>query len=189
MTFPDEEGRLTDQRTNRGNNRAYAVFITGVPSSGKTSVARVLCEMNDSMTRVDGDEVIRETSRSLVGGRTKLNPAEAVEIAARALSVLIDQVEGQMMNGSVVTDAPFTKKQIAAIRERLGGRAVCVVLRVSGGERTRREKARHDRSPLPPTRISEALLGADDEYDLVIDTTGQAVHTCAEAIAAHLEGR
>lgn len=167
--------------------QTHAVFITGNPSSGKTSIAEALCDLEYSMRRVNGDAVIRKTARSLVGARRSPSTSEALEIARRSFDAVLKVVESLLAANSVVTDAPFTRSQLEQARDRFGQRVLCVVLRVSNDETSEREATRQDRAPISKQPAGR-VLGEDDFYDLVIDTTEASPESAAQQIADLIYG-
>lgn len=67
-------------------NRAYAIILSGTPSSGKRSTAEALHSLDDSILRIVGDDVISSTAKRLIGERKVVSKAEATKIAGAPLT-------------------------------------------------------------------------------------------------------
>lgn len=148
------------------------IVITGVPSSGKTAVARELVSLDESFVVVASDDEIRVLSRVF-------NPFHQ---ARQILRRVLDKVEELNEAADVVIEGSLPGSYVVEARERFGEGAFFVQLRLSETERQRRERSRRDRSPVAWNEAMTALGGGDDLYDLVIDTTDVSPEDCARSI-------
>lgn len=135
----------------------HAIFITGVPSSGKSTLSRALVERSPSFLYLSGDATIRE-----------LHPG-GVPHALALLEGLLARVEALMAKRNVVVDMsmPYTYTQKA--RTGSETRALCRTSR----QRTHpvaRDETRSDRGPVSWNPDLTRLLGPRSFYDLTIDT-------------------
>jgi chloramphenicol 3-O-phosphotransferase len=139
---------------------ASIVFITGIPSSGKSTVAKGLLALDPSFELVETDVEIRKAG---LGASTLLN-------ARRIFRRVLDKIEALSKDATVVVDGSLPASYAEEARERFGDKALFVTLRVSESERRRRERTRRDRSPVQWNEGMTALGGGPELYDLVIDS-------------------
>ncbi len=151
------------------------LFIEGVPSSGKTSIARELAKRVDELEIIHGDDLIKKWGR-----RREFSPAFARAMFDRLLEV----VDVASSDKDVIVDAAIPAGYLTEARERFPD-AVFVSLRVSERERRLREqKRRRNLTWNPEIAASQADEGS---FDLVVDATESSPAECAETILAYLD--
>lgn len=152
------------------------IFLEGVPSSGKTSVARELEKRVSELEVVDGDAEIRRW------GRRKARPLSPQQMFEK----LLDVVEKARRKGDVVIDVPLPGSYVAKARQRFPD-AFFVSLRITEEERVAREKIRKRKKPLVWNEAIANAQGSEDLFDLVIDASHRTPAECAVAILDHFE--
>jgi shikimate kinase len=115
------------------------VFVTGVPSSGKSAVTRELLALDASFRAVETDVEIRKAASDLD------TPVNARAIFQRVL----DQVAELARSANVVVDGSLPASYVTEARDRFGEQAVFVTLQIAEVERRTREQTRDDRKPIP----------------------------------------
>lgn len=100
---------------------SFIIFVTGIPSSGKTTVSAKLVELDDSFGVVDADAAIWTMSR----GRLSLGDARSI------FRRVLDRIEGLSRSSNVVVDASLPASYVAEARERFGDQAFFVSLRIT----------------------------------------------------------
>ena len=148
------------------------VFVTGVPSSGKSAVTRELLALDASFRAVETDVEIRKAASDL---DTPLN--------ARAIFLrVLDQVAELARSANVVVDGSLPASYVTEARDRFGEQAVFVTLQIAEVERRTREQTRDDRKTIQWNEGLTALGGSPDLYDLVIDGLTKTPAECAAEI-------
>lgn len=147
------------------------IFLEGVPSSGKTSVARELAKRVSELRVVDGDAEIRRL------GKRKARPLSPSQMFEK----LLDLVEKARQTEDVVVDIPLPGSYVSKARERFPD-ALFVSLRITENERVAREKVRKRKRPLVWNQEIANAQGSEDLFDLVIDATVNTPMECAQAI-------
>lgn len=143
------------------HSSGYVVFVTGVPSSGKSIVSKEIRARSSSIKMLSGDELIRSNFR----------PEERIVRATEALALLLDETERLLEASNLVVEISLPASHVRTARARFGGRSMFVILRVSEDERRRRERKRSDRVPISWwTPAMTELGGPDGLYDLVVDS-------------------
>ena len=161
-----------------GRDRGHAIFVTGPPSAGKTIVTKEVTKELSAFASISGDEVIRNL----------LPPEERISRRKEAFAAILDRVEAELAVRNIVVDASLPESHVEQVRARFGSESLFVLLRVDEEEWRRREHARRDRKPIDwnaqllATVFSAA--GADESYDLVIDTTETSPEAAAMLIKA-----
>lgn len=151
------------------------LFIEGVPSSGKTSIAREVKKRVEELEVVHGDDLIKKWGR-----RREFSPAFARAMFDR----LLDVVETASADNDVIVDAALPEGYLADARRRFPT-AVFVSLRVTETERRSREQKRSRNLTWNP---EIAASQADEEFfDLIVDTTERSPVECAETILTYLD--
>jgi chloramphenicol 3-O-phosphotransferase len=148
----------------------HAIFLNGVPASGKTSVAKKLeRRTGGAFTILSGDDVIRDV------------PYERRRAMWRELFArILDRLEERLRAENVVMDGAWTGQQVQQARRRFPD-GLYVILRLEERERKRRQAKR---PPLghPWNPANHDLPGPNDLYDLVLDSTRMDVSTCTNAV-------
>jgi chloramphenicol 3-O-phosphotransferase len=147
------------------------LFITGVPSSGKTSLAIELHARLDGYDLVVGDEVVRSLAR-----------AWSTTNAISLRDGLLNALDERLSSTDLIVDQALPATYVRHARSRFGSSARFVLLRLCERERERREDHRIDREARPWSSAMTALTGANDLYDLVLDTGGLSTGQCASAV-------
>lgn len=148
----------------------YAIFITGVPSSGKTTLTLELAGRTSNFVGLSGDQAIREMH------------AETRDTAHGLFVRLLDSVEAQMKLANLIVDMSLPARYVTEAKNRLGRAGLFVALRLSEGDRLTRDAARTDRSAVSWSSTLTDLLGPDELYDLVINTSETTPSECADAV-------
>lgn len=149
-----------------------ALFLTGVPSAGKSTLAQTLAERARALSVVSGDDVIR---------RVNPNPSDARSVYD-AFQKLLDEVEATMGLGNVVVDASLPASYIEDARRRFAGRALFVALRLAESDRRARELMRARNVPLEWNEYMTRLLGPSGLYDLNLNTSRRSPTQCADEV-------
>jgi chloramphenicol 3-O-phosphotransferase len=155
---------------------ADILFVTGIPSSGKSTVVQALLTLEPSFELVETDVEIRKAG---LGVNTLLN-------ARRIFRRVLDKIETLSEDATVVVDGSLPAAYVEEARERFGDKAVFVTLRVTESERRRRERTRRDRSPVQWNERMTALGGGPELYDMVIDSVATSPADAAKEILAAL---
>jgi chloramphenicol 3-O-phosphotransferase len=145
------------------------VFITGIPSSGKSAVTKELVALANFVEVVETDVEIR---RMDLGANTLFN-------ARNIFRGVLDKIDDLSDSGNVIVDGSPPASYVAEARERFGGRALFVSLRVTDVRRRAREGCRRDRSPIQWNEGMTALQGDPELYDVVIETSNRSARECA----------
>ncbi|MDP9069298.1 MAG: hypothetical protein M3N53_13270 [Actinomycetota bacterium] len=151
---------------------ATVVFVTGIPSSGKSAVAKALLQLDPALELVETDVEIRKEG---LGASTLFN-------ARRIFRRVLDKIETLSQDASVVVDGSLPATYVKEAKERFGDKALFVTLRVTESERRRRERSRRDRSPIQWNERMTSLGGGRELYDLVIDSTATSPDDAARQI-------
>jgi chloramphenicol 3-O-phosphotransferase len=162
--------------TSRETETGEIIFLEGVPSSGKTSVARELAKRVSELRIVDGDAEIRRL------GKRRARPLGPLQMFERLLEV----VEKARQADDVVVDVPLPGSYVLKARQRFPD-ALFVSLRITEDERVAREKVRKRKRPLVWNQEIADAQGSEDLFDLVIDATDKTPAQLAEVILEHFE--
>jgi chloramphenicol 3-O-phosphotransferase len=148
----------------------HSIFITGVPSSGKSTLAREVESRATSFRLLSGDDAIREMHDDIRG-------------SAHGLFLrLLDQVEDLTEKSNVIVDMSLPQSYVAEARDRFGSSSLFVGLRLPEVARRARDVERSDRPPVPWGPALTALRGPDNIYDLNLDTHQMSIAEAAEAV-------
>ncbi|HVO13541.1 MAG TPA: adenylyl-sulfate kinase [Vicinamibacteria bacterium] len=190
FSFPEvlqELRRSTPPRARRG----FTVFFTGLPSSGKSTLANVLMvklmEVGDRpVTLLDGDIVRKHLSSELGFSREhrNLNIARIGYVASEITK-----------NGGIALCAPIApydavRKQVRAMIEPYGGFLLVHVATPIAVCETRDRKGLYAKAR---AGIVKEFTGVSDPYEeprdagLSIDTAERSPEECVQAILLHLE--
>ena len=167
----------------------HGIFVNGIPSSGKTSVATEIKRRIPSFQIIAGDDLVRQ---ALGGPENVLQvPREQLPAAVRRVfAVTLDMIEEATRSANVVLDGAWTEQQVTEAKSRLGASALFAILRIDETERQRREAARTDRRlTFPWDPAWRDMPGPDELYDLVLDAAASDVSACADAILAEYTKR
>jgi len=151
-----------------------AIFLNGIPASGKSSVARAVKRRRPSFQIVAGDDVVREVAY-----------AQRVRQADLIWSRILEAVEEGLATTDVLVDAALTARQVAEARSRLGASAAFVLLRIDERTRARRQALRDRRGkPLghPWRPEFHSMPGGDELYEIVLDAGSHTAQQCAEHV-------
>jgi chloramphenicol 3-O-phosphotransferase len=153
------------------------VFVTGVPSSGKSAVTRELLALDASFRAIETDVEIRKASSDL----------DVLLNARTIFHRVLDKVAELAESANVVVDGSLPGSYVTEARDRFGERAFFVTLQIPEEERRSREQSRRDRKPIQWNEGMTALGGGPDLYDLVVNgltkTPGECVAEILDAIA------
>jgi gluconate kinase len=156
--------------------------LTGIPSSGKTTVTREVRRRTSTFRVIDGDREVR---------RMCPDPTRRLDEAQSLFQRLLGKIDEQSASHNVIVDMTLPESYVVAARERFG-EALFVSLRVTEDDRQRREVGRRDRSPVMWDAQKTALQGPKDLYDLVVGASRMEPRECALAIlskaARHWDG-
>lgn len=148
----------------------HVIFTTGVPSSGKTTLAEELERRTSSFDGLSGDQAIREMN------------AETKDTAHGLFIRLLDLIEARMDSTNLIVDMSMPATYSAETQRRFGRTGLFVALRLDERDRVARDTARLDRAPVEWSPMLTELLGPDELYDLVIDTSEKTSSECAEVV-------
>jgi chloramphenicol 3-O-phosphotransferase len=153
------------------------VFIEGVPSSGKTSVARELGKRVSELKVIHGDELVRKWGR-----RRSFTPAFAREMFGR----LLDRVDATSAESDVVVDMTIPASYLTDAITRFPD-AVFVSLRISESERRAREHKRKRKRPFNWDDEIAATQAPEDAFALILNTDARSPAECAESILEYFD--
>ena len=165
----------TDRPIDDASVAGTILFIEGVPSSGKTSVARAVKKRVDEVEVIHGDDLIKRWGR-----RREFSPAFAREMFER----LLDIIGETSSDKDVIVDVTIPERYLAEAKTRFP-QAVFVSLRVD--ERERRSRERKRKRKLEWNSEIAASQADEESFDLVLDTTERSPTECADAILAYLD--
>lgn len=155
----------------------HLIAVTGIPSSGKSTVSQAVSERSSRFQYFDGDEFIRRTPKGL-------RLQGALEIFGR----MLDELEAWMTSTNVILDASLPASYVERTRQRFERSVMLVSLRIEQKEWRRRDSRRADRGPLQQWDTAlTALQGPENLYDLVVDTTHMTPDSCAETIVSRAQ--
>lgn len=148
----------------------HAIFITGVPSAGKSTVCRELEQCTTSFSVISGDDLIR---------RMRPQSPEAIrECRAR----MFQEVRDVMVSSNAIVDASLPASYVEEAKAQFGSRGLFVALRLGESSRRAREAARaRDVSVRWDLRMTE-LLGPEELYDLNLDSSASSPAELADAV-------
>jgi chloramphenicol 3-O-phosphotransferase len=162
--------RITVSSPDAGK-RGLAIFINGIPSSGKSTVAAKIKRRTTTFRMLTGDEVIRQVPF-----------AQRVALADRLFALTLDTIERRLESTTLVVDGAWTEQQVREARDRFGDMGLYVILRIDEAERRRRESIRKDRRLAYWDPAWHDKPGSDDPYDIVIDSEANKPDECAKFI-------
>lgn len=152
----------------------HAIFLNGIPGAGKSAVAREVKRQRRSFLVVAGDEIVRQ-----VPYEQRVRKADLIWFR------LLDEVEIHLQGSNVLVDSALRADQVLEARDRFGGRAMFVILRINEETRARRQAERDRRgNPLGHLWQPEfaSMPGGDELYDLVLDAGALTLVQCARQI-------
>jgi chloramphenicol 3-O-phosphotransferase len=150
----------------------HAIFINGIPSAGKSSVAAEINRRTSTLRVLTGDDIIRQIPFQ-----------QRVAQANRLFALTLKTIEEWMESSNVMVDGAWTQQQVEQAQGRFGTKGLYVILRIDEAERRRRESIRSDRRLAH--RWDPAWLdmpGPDDTYDVVVDSKVMSVAESADTI-------
>ncbi len=151
------------------------IFVNGVQSAGKSTVARKLERREPGFRVLVNDELIRAVPIR-----------ERLQRHRELWTLTLETVQRWSDSTGVIVDAALRDDQVRDARERFPT-ALFVLLRVDEATRSRREGMRRDRQLLVPFDPSwHSLPGPDSLYDLVLDAGRTDVSTLTNAIRTAL---
>ena len=190
FTFPEVLQELRRSRPPR-SRQGFTVFFTGLPSSGKSTLANVLLVRllqlgGRPVTLLDGDIVRKHLSSELGFSREhrNLNIARIGFVASEITK-----------NNGIALCAPIApydavRKQVRAMIEPHGG---FVLVHVSTPIAVCEQRDRKGLYAKARAGIVKEFTGVSDPYEeprdasLVIDTSERSAEECVQAILLHLE--
>jgi chloramphenicol 3-O phosphotransferase len=158
------------------------IFLNGVSSSGKTSIAAELLEILEPPwfhMPVDAINAMRAKRRT-----RELSPAELDLVLARTRAGFHRAVAGMAAAGNnIVVDHVLSERWrlLDCLAVLAGFDVVFVAVRCDPGELARREHRRGDREP-GLALAQQELVHAHGRYDLECDTTSTSPLECAQNI-------
>lgn len=161
------------------------ILLNGASSSGKSSIGRALLPLLPDpwfFVPVDAINAMRSTVHSRV-----LGDSEITEMLTRTRLGYHRAVAAMASAGNdVIMDYPLSEQwRVADLLETLAGYDVTLVeVRCSPDELERRERQRGDR-PIG-LALSQRLVYAHGEFDIVVDTTDTGPSECAKQIVHSL---
>ena len=154
---------------------AEIIFVNGVQSAGKSTVARKLDRREPGFRVLVNDELIRAVPIH-----------QRLERHRELWTQTLETVQRWSDSTGVIVDAALREDQVRDARERFPT-ALFVLLRVDEATRARRERMRRDRQlPVPFDPSWHAMPGPDSLYDLVLDASRTNVSSMANAIRTAL---
>jgi chloramphenicol 3-O-phosphotransferase len=153
--------------------RRHGIFINGIQSAGKSSVAREIRSRSSTFRVLMGDDIVREFPED-----------QRVKLWREIFERLLTRIEAWLESSNVVVDAALTAAQIQEARRRFAGKGLFVLLRIDEAERHKRESLRRDRRLLYWDPSWHSMPGPDDLYHLVIDSGATSPEETAEIILA-----
>jgi chloramphenicol 3-O-phosphotransferase len=148
------------------------IFINGVQSAGKSTVAKLVERRTSTFHIVSSDELIREVP-------VHQRVSRAAELFGRLLTTADEQQEAN----NVIVDAALTERQIREAKECFTDKTLFVLLRVTESDRVRRERSRRDRRLANTFRKEwHEIVGSDALYDLVLDSSALNPAQCASRV-------
>jgi cytidylate kinase len=161
------------------------IVVTGIPSSGKTTVSREIARRS-SFRYFDGDGFLKAHPPTPVD----LQPANLPSYTRRTLERMLNEIEDRLESDNVVLDMILPASYVERIRGRFGDQALFASLTVDAVEQERREVRRGEAGSQRKWAASRAdLAGPNALYDLVVDTTRTSAGTCAEQILSAARDR
>lgn len=150
----------------------HAIFLNGIPSSGKSSAAAQIEARTSTFRVFTGDDVIK-----------RFSPQQAIQNWRGIFAMTLDEVEELMKSCNLVIDGAWSEGQVIDAQERFSA-GLFVVLRIDEVERRRREGIRRDRQVRHWDPAWMDMPGPDTIYDLAIDARTKAPSDCADLILA-----
>jgi chloramphenicol 3-O-phosphotransferase len=162
------------------------IVVTGVVSSGKTTISREIGSRS-SFRYFDGDGFLKAHPPTPFD----LLPANLPSYTQRIRERMLNEIGNRLESENVVLDMILPAPYVERIRARFGDRALLALLTVEATEQQRREARRGgDTDPQRKWAASRTdLSGPDSLYDLVVDTTPSSPGNCAEQILSKARDR
>ncbi len=155
-------------------DRGHVIFITGVISSGKTTLTDALKARTTTFYVLTGDDELRE----IASHRPTDTPHDW-------FLRLLHRVRMAAQSSNVILDMTLPKGYVTEAREAFGPAGLFVGLRLSEEVRVARESSRTDRSPKREwTADISGLRGGDELYDINLDSGEISPDEMAEAVVA-----
>ena len=173
------------------SRQGFTVFFTGLPSSGKSTLANVLMvrllEMGDRpVTLLDGDLVRKNLSSELTFSK------EHRDLNISRIGFVASEIT---KNGGIAICAPIApydevRKQVKALIESVGG---FVLIHVATGVEVCEQRDRKGLYAKARAGVIKEFTGVSDPYEepddaeMIIDTTNLSPAECVQQIILHLE--
>lgn len=145
------------------------IFLEGVPSSGKTTIAKELLRRVEGLKVIHGDDEIRKRNR------------RRARSAHELFEAVLDKIEKVSRHQDVVVDMMLPASYLEEARKRFSD-AYFISLRISEQVRIAREEQRRRKEPLEWNDVIAASQASEDAFDLVIDASASSAARCAEII-------
>ena len=162
---------MDDSLPHLAADAAKLIFITGVPSAGKTTLSRLLAARLTGFRYLSGDDTVRRLHAAGIPP-LKLFPPFLDEVARTARA------------GDVIVDMSIPYFYMRRAKGRFGTSGPYVALFVSQGDREARDIIREDRAAVDRTAAKTQLTGPPKFYDVAIDTTENTPEQCADMVLA-----
>ncbi len=190
FSFPDVVQELRCTYPPR-NKQGFTVFFTGLPSSGKSTIANVLMvKLLESggrpVTLLDGDLVRKNLSSELTFSK------EHRDLNIQRIGFVASEIT---KNGGIALCAPIApydsvRKQVRQLIKSSGG---FILVHVSTPVEVCEQRDRKGLYAKARAGIIKEFTGISDPYeepkdaDLALDTTNSAPEECVQAVILHLE--
>lgn len=112
----------------------HAIFINGIPSSGKSTVAAKIKRRTSSFRVITGDELIPQVPFE-----------QRVAQVEHLFAMTFDTIERRLKSTNLIVDGAWTERQVVEAQDQFGDKGLYIVLRIDESERRRRESLRKDR--------------------------------------------
>jgi len=190
FSFPEvvnELRRTYPQKSKQG----FTVFFTGLPSSGKSTLANVLMvkllEMGGRpVTLLDGDLVRKNLSSELTFSK------EHRDLNIQRIGFVASEIT---KNGGIALCAPIAPYDIVRkqVRQLIKSRGGFILVHVATPVEVCEQRDRKGLYAKARAGIIKEFTGISDPYeepkdaDIVLDTTDSAPEECVQAVILHLE--
>lgn len=192
MTFPEMQSEL-NKSCRPKLKQGLTVFLTGLPSAGKSTIAKILRVMllehgERPVSLLDGDEVRRHLSSEL--GFSKEDRA----LNIRRIAYVASQITNAGGAAICAPIAPYASMRAEA-REIISEKGGFVLVFIDTPQEVCEARDRKGLYAKARAGLIRGFTGVDDPYeapsdaDIVIDTTKRSGQEAAQSILDHLKQR